>query len=115
MYIDKESFKRMFPNLYREIENKTQTVKIDSVRLNADEEERKKGEALRGFIPGAVDYIRRCDKVEEAEEIILYLKSRGEIDEEYANKLLKQLKEKGLRSFGPKKEDGYYFRIAGLK
>ncbi|MCD6529254.1 DUF2095 family protein [Candidatus Bathyarchaeota archaeon] len=114
MYIDKESFKRMFPNLYREIENKTQTVKIDGVRLNADEE-KDEGDVLRGFIPGAVDYIRRCDKVEEAEEIILYLKSRGEIEEEYADKLLKQLKEKGLRSFGPKKEDGYYFKIAGLK
>jgi len=78
MDIDKESFRRMFPNLYREMENRDHTIKIDSVRSDD-------------------------------------MKSRGEINEEYAEELLKQLKEKGLRSFGQKKEDGYYFRIAGLK
>jgi len=115
MDIDKESFRRMFPNLYREMENRDHTIKIDSVRSDAGVGEQETVKNLRGFMPNVIDFIRRCDKSEEAEEIILYMKSRGEINEEYAEELLKQLKEKGLRSFGQKKEDGYYFRIAGLK
>jgi len=49
----------------------------------------------------------------QAREIIDYLERKGRITPEYAEKLRRQLKEKGLRSFGPKKEPGYYFKEAG--
>jgi hypothetical protein len=38
------------------------------------------------------------------------LERRGEVDREYASKLRKQLKEKGVRSFGEKKENDYYLK-----
>jgi hypothetical protein len=34
----------------------------------------------------------------------------GEIDGKYAQKLRRQLREKGVRSFGTKKEHDYYLR-----
>ncbi|MEM2875430.1 MAG: DUF2095 family protein [Candidatus Bathyarchaeia archaeon] len=97
MEIDKESFRRMFPNLYREVEGKDHSVKIGSVRSDLEDGEREAAKNLEGFMPGVIDFIRRCNELKEAEEIILYMKSRGEIEEEYANKLLNQLKEKGLQ------------------
>jgi hypothetical protein len=42
------------------------------------------------------------------------MERRGEISKEYAARLRKQLKEKGIRSFGPKKEENYYLKRAGL-
>jgi len=35
------------------------------------------------------------------------MEKRGEISKEYAQKLRAQLKRKGVRSFGPKKEEDY--------
>ena len=57
-----------------------------------------------------VRLMRRCDKEEEAIEIIEYLTKRGEISKEHAVRILKQLKEKGLRSFGSKITWGFFER-----
>jgi hypothetical protein len=46
--------------------------------------------------------------------IIAYLEKREELTEEYATKLRKQLKRKGVRSFGSKKEERYYFKKGGF-
>jgi hypothetical protein len=62
------------------------------------------------YMPDAIDFIRRCDTQGQAEEIITYLERRGEIEKQYAAKLREQVKEKGLRSFGPKKENDYYLK-----
>ena len=43
-------------------------------------------------------------------EIIEYLERKGEISKDYAETLRKQLREKGVRSFGPLKKPGYYLR-----
>jgi hypothetical protein len=43
------------------------------------------------------------------------LKKRNEITKECAEQLKKQLDQKGVRSFGPKKEDDYYFKQSGLQ
>ena len=67
---------------------------------------------LKGFIPQAVDFIRRAKTEQEAEEIIDYLEKKGEITTTEAHKLRKQLKEKGLSSFGEHKQPGYYFIYA---
>jgi hypothetical protein len=130
MAIDKESLKKMFPNLYRELEQGEVKISIDSIRRNPQEAETETPEAaekevepkaatttpdkLRHFNPTAVDFIRRCETEEQAEEIIAYLQKKGEITEEYAEELRCQLKQEGVRSFGPKKEENHYFREGGI-
>ena len=130
MAIDKESLKKMFPNLYKELEQGEVKISIDSVRRNPQEAETETAEAaeeevepkaststpdkLRHFNPTAVDFIRRCDTEVQAEEIIAYLQKKGEITEEYAEELRCQLKQEGVRSFGPKKEENHYFREGGI-
>ena len=130
MAIDKKSLKKMFPNLYKELETSENKVSIDAVRKNpleaeaaAEGEECEEEEfgactetpdKLRHFNPSAVDFIRRCDTEAQAEEIIAYLQKKGEITKENAEELRCQLKRDGVRSFGPKKEENYYFREGGI-
>jgi len=127
--IDKKSMKKMFPNLLRELEGSENKVRIDSVRADpvkaeetvVDAEEVMIAEAeaampdkFRHYNPDIVDFIRRCDTAKQVEEIVKYLLSREEITEEYACEIRSQLKKEGLRSFGPKKEDGDYFKQSGF-
>ncbi|MGA2680418.1 MAG: DUF2095 family protein [Candidatus Bathyarchaeia archaeon] len=130
MAIDKEYLKKMFPNLYNEIEAGDAKISIDALRKNPEEaeadiaecaEEEVESEAdtvtpdkLRHFNPGAVDFIRRCDTEKQAEEIISYLQKKGEITNEYAEELRCKLKRDGVRSFGPKKEENHYFKEGDL-
>ena len=136
MAIDKKSLKKMFPNLYRELNSSENKVSIDAIRkdpqqaeaevcgcdeceaVSAEEVEASSGlempDKLRHFNPQAVDFIRRCDTEVQAEEIISYLEKRGEITKEYAKELRCQLKRDGVRSFGSKKEEYHYFREGGL-
>lgn len=126
----------MFPHLYEELESGEVKVPISGVRKNASEAEGEVSEEcvcdeyieeetnippitetpdkLRHFNPQAVDFIRRCDTEAQVEEIITYLEKKGEITSEYASQLRRQLKKDGVRSFGPKKEEDYYFREGGL-
>lgn len=110
MEIDKKVFKKMFPNLAKELEEKRQHVRVSSVRSDVAAAERASSDRFANYMPDVVDFIRRCDTEKEAEEIIDYLEKRKEISSNYARRLRRQLKEKGVRSFGPKKEDGYYFK-----
>jgi hypothetical protein len=106
---NKESFKRMFPNLAREVGSEENRISVNSVRT--DNEAGEKHATQRKFsdyVPDVIDFLRRCDTAEQVEEIILYMERRGEIDKQYAKKLREQLKEKGVRSFGSKKEHDYY-------
>ena len=125
MAIDKKSLKKMFPNLYKELETGDVKVPIDAVRKNPQEAENAEAEEeefastelpdkLRHFNPSAVDFIRRCDTEAQAEEIIAYLHKKGEVTKEYSEELRCQLKRDGVRSFGPKKEENYYFREGGI-
>ena len=135
MAVDKEYLKKMFPNLYKELERGECKVSIDSLRRNPqeaeveaegaetdDEEEKAKAEPnetvnpdkLRHFNPCVVDFIRRCDTEAQAKEIIAYLQKKGEITKKYACELRRQLKRDGVRSFGPKKEENHYFREGGI-
>jgi len=61
-----------------------------------------------------VDFLRRCDTKAQAEEIIDYMAKKGEITKAYAEKLRAQLEEKGVRSFGTKKEKDYYLKHGEL-
>ena len=111
---DKKSFKKMFPNLSEELEGGDSKVSIDAVRTDPDAAEKTMPGKFRNYDPTAVDFIRRCDTEEQAEEIIAYLEKRGELTKEHAAKLMKQLKKDGVRSFGSKKEENYYFKQGGF-
>ena len=114
METDKKSFKKMFPNLSEELEGGDSKVTIGSVRTDPDAAEKSMSDKFRNYDPTVIDFIRRCDTEEQAKAIITYLEKRGELSKEYAAKLRKQLKTEGVRSFGPKKEEGYYFKHGGL-
>jgi hypothetical protein len=110
----RKSFKKRFPNLSRELELGDNKVPIDSVRTDLTEAEQSVSDKFRNFTPTVTDFIRRCETEAQAEEIILYLEKRGEITKENAEALRTQLKKQGVRSFGPKKDDNYYFKHGGL-
>ena len=114
MDLGKKKFQKMFPNLAQEMESGEHGTTINSVRSDPNTGEKAVAKRFTGYTPDAIDFLRRCDKGEQAEEIISYLEKRGEITPEYAKKLRKQLKEKGVRSFGSKKEDDYYLKQDGF-
>jgi len=113
--LNKESFKKMFPNIAKEIESGENRVQVNSVRTDSETGERAASpERLVNYSPDVVDFIRRCDTLEQAEEIIAYMEKRGEIGYQYAERLRQQLKSKGLRSFGPKKKENHYLGYGSL-
>jgi len=110
MQIDKKRFKSIFPHLSEEMENKHNRVAISSIRSDVQTGEHAVSKRFDGYVPDAIDFIRRCDNEKQAEEIIDFLEKRHEINSAYARRLKRQLRKKGVRSFGPKKQDGYYSR-----
>ena len=113
MEMTKDRFKKAFPNLAKEIEKDERKVTIDSVRSDTENAEKAAAaqKNLSNYNPDIIDFLRRCDTKKQAEEIINYMENRGEITPTYAKKLQQQLQKKGVRSFGPKKEEGYYFKV----
>jgi len=114
MELDREKLKKMFPNLARELASDENKVAVNSVRSDNKMAEASSSENFVHYVPDAIDFIRRCDTEQQAEEIIGYLEKRGELSKKHADKLREQLKDKGVRSFGCKKEDGYYIKHGGL-
>jgi hypothetical protein len=111
---NKKSFRKMFPHLAKELNSGESKISIDSVRTNPDQAEKTPLDKFHNYNPTVIDFLRRCTLEKEAHEIIVYLEKRNEITREHAQQLKKQLKQKGVRSFGPKKDDGYYFKQSGL-
>ena len=101
--IDRIGFRKRFPNLTKELEG-GEKIPIGGVRSDIKEAEKK----FETHEPTVIDFLRRCDTEEQGIEIIDYLKTRGEIGKEYANSIKAQLLQKGIESFGPKKEPGHY-------
>lgn len=113
--IEKRSLKKLFPNLTRELEGGESKVNIDSVRADPCEpEEEASVDKFRHYSPTVIDFLRRCDTEAQAESVIAFMEKRGELTKEYAEQLRKQLRKEGVRSFGSKKEDDYYFKQGGL-
>ena len=130
MAIDKKSIKKIFPHLYEELEGGEIKVAINGVRKSPLEAEaaceecedpleteiescHETSDKLRHFNPSAIDFIRRCDTEKQAEEIINYLQKKSEINKEYTDELRCKLK-CGVRTFGPKKEENFYFKEGGI-
>lgn len=114
MTLDREAVKRLFPNLAKELELDENRVPVNSIRTDSPTGEKAVSESFVHYMPDIVDFIRRCDTGQQAEEIISYMEKRGEIDKEYADRLREQLKSKGVRSFGSKKESEYYLKHGDL-
>jgi len=114
MHIDKEQLKKRFPHLAKELEGGENKLSISSIRSDVEAGEKACSERFDSYDPDVIDFLRRCDNKKQAAEIIAYLEKKGEISCEYAARLRKQLKEKGVRSFGTKKEDEYYLKRAGF-
>ena len=104
----------MFPHLSEELEGRESKVAIGAVRTDSDAAEKSLSDKLRNYDPTVIDFIRRCNTETQGEAIIEYLEKRGELTKEYAEQLRKQLKKEGVRSFGSKKEEDYYFKQGGL-
>lgn len=105
----REEFKDAFPALSEELEEgSTKSVGIDGVRTMSDQPDSGKGRDHKTFMPDIVDYIRRCDTITQAIEIIDYMLGRGELSRADARDIKLQLKQDGLRSFGAKKEKDHY-------
>jgi hypothetical protein len=98
MEIDKKKFREEYPNLYRELEGEEMVAPIHGIR----------SEDIGDL--DVIRVIRRCDNEEQVVEIVNYMLKRGELSQEYADNLIKQLKEKGLRSFGSKVTWGHFER-----
>lgn len=100
--MEKDRFKKLFPHLAEELDGNASKVVV--------EVEGKSTRKWVGFTPDIVDYLRRCETDEQGEEIIEYLKKKGDINQDRALELMEQLREKGIRSFGSRKGEGYYHR-----
>ena len=90
-------------------------VKQSEVKIGSEEFEnlQKNCVPLEIINPGAIDFIRRCTKNEEAIEILDYLLKRNEISSDDYNKLKNEImKDGGLRNliekYGGPKNSGYY-------
>jgi hypothetical protein len=108
--MEKKDFKRLFPHIADEMESGASKIDIykaiESPR--STDPSYKEDRKYAGFQPGAIDFIRRCQKTREAEEIISFLEKKSDINRDEADALRKQLREEGLRSFGPHKGPGFY-------
>ncbi|MHA2060610.1 MAG: DUF2095 family protein [Candidatus Ranarchaeia archaeon] len=121
--MDRKEIKKKFPNLSKELAGKKAVVPIKGVRITEGKESPEEkstspketatsdfapGRIFSGYDPGAIDFIRRCKRKEEALEIIDYLEEKNQITKSAADKFRKQLDEHGLRSFGDPKQWGHY-------
>lgn len=96
-----------FPHLAKEMRRKkSKELSINSVRFH--DNDKKDSDKVEIKDPDIISFLRRCETNEEGMEIIDYMLRRKEISEDYAESLKIQLKTKGIRSFGTKKEIGYY-------
>jgi hypothetical protein len=107
----KNEFRNMFQKLSEEMISGKRKISIKSIRSDRESAEKvaTNSKDLVNYNPDVVDFLRRCDKNEQAEEIINFMEKRGEINHRHAQNLRNQLKKRGLRSFGTKKKEGYYF------
>jgi hypothetical protein len=117
--------KEDFPKLKKELEQKKNVIPLryvceDKAKQIEDDIEKEIKQAKKiknepdpyryaGYSPTVVDFIRRCETSDQAIEIIDFLEKKGELDSLEASKLKDQLASNGLRSFGSKKESGFYF------
>lgn len=110
--IEKDKLKKLFPNLADEIEKDVSRIHIDQYRSQVQNEDQLTARRWAGYSPDEVDFLRRCENEDQAEEVISYLQGRGEITLERAEELRAQIRKDGLRSLGDNRKPDYYHRCA---
>jgi len=105
--MEKDRFKKLFPHIAREMEG---GVSEGDPPEDGKTDRTSQGRRWAGYEPGVEDFLRRCDTVEQAIEIIEYMETQGEITPENAERLREELMEKGLDAIGKHKEEGYYHK-----
>ncbi len=118
---NKDEFNKQFPHLIEEISSKKKLVQINSFKMNGEqdpEELPKESHKLYPnelYNPGAIDFLRRCTKNEDAISILDYLMKRNEISKkDYCNYRNIISQEGGLKrlidEYGGLKQSGYYMK-----
>lgn len=110
--MERERFKKLFPHLYKEIEEGVSHIPLSYAKSKYEAKIIESGSAWSGYDPDIIDFIRRCKTIEQAEEIIAYMENRKEITPQKASELRIQLSRDGLRSFGSLKRGDFYYREA---
>ena len=119
-YNEKEFYKH-FPHLKKEMSDQIKSIKINSIEehieLNNIKESHKSNNYYSNELhnPGAIDFIRRCTKKEDAIIILEYLMKRKEISEGEYNIYKNAVSEEGglerlINESGGLKRPGYYMR-----
>jgi len=108
MEVDKKKFNKKYPKIAKELENDSNKIKISFE--NSAEKLNKKDQNIEfsRYDPSVIDFIRRCNTIEETESIISYLEKRNEISKKLGKIIRNQIKKNGIRSFGSKKSKNHY-------
>ena len=115
----REEMEQFFPHLTAEMSNRDQSMRIDSVSMEVEEDKPVKKTIQKTPIPdelrnpGAIDFIRRCKTNEEAMEILDFLLKREELTLEKYKELSNRISQDGglgklINESGGPKERGYY-------
>ena len=115
--VSTEDMEKYFPHLVAEISDDKMALGIDNVEgdftpSKADESLPIDSDPFENYEPTVIDYLCRAKTDEEAMEIIDFLQKQGHISAGEASQLLDQLQKEGVRSFGPIRTPGHYFREA---
>ena len=107
-----EEFRKKYSHLAKELEDSPSMLPLRMATDKSASNANPPADLLKGFVPSALDYIRRCKTNEEALEIINYLEAKEEIDSKTAESLRKKLASECLLVFGPPKKPGHYYSCA---
>jgi len=118
---DKDEFDKEFPHLIKEISTRKKSIKIDSVDKDVEQKNEEKHREFNSlypnelYNPNVIDFLRRCTKNEEANEILDYLMERKEITQQDYSKYKNIISQEGglkqlIDEFGGLKRPGYYMK-----
>lgn len=118
---NKDELNKQFPHLIEEISSKKKLVRINSFKMNLEqnnEEKPKESNKLYPnelYNPGVIDFLRRCTKKEDAIGILDYLLKRNEIAKQDYSKYRNIIEQEGglkrlIDEYGGVKQPGYYMK-----
>ena len=115
--ITMDELREKFPNLYSELIEKKMSLGIDEVKEDLitstlRNEDKQEVDPFSDYEPNIFDYLGRAQTEDEGLEIINFLEKFDQLSTKSADELRKTLLQDGIRSFGPFRSTGYYFRKA---
>jgi len=115
--VSTDDMEEKFPHLHAEITRKAMNIDIDRVESgftpsDNGEDEESFIDPFKDYIPSISDYLCRARTEVEAKEIIDFSLKQGHLSKQEAEELLDKLEKEGVRTFGPIRTEGHYFRKA---